>query len=86
MDEYLRKETLVEMIKTHAADLWSEQNLYTDQSARAFEGLAEKITKMPAEKVAPIRDCDKCKFVYRDEYGPCNQCRHHYEDKFEEHP
>lgn len=55
MKKYIDCETLVQLIRDKAHSLKREQNLYTSQSARAFDGLAKQIEEMPAADVAEVK-------------------------------
>lgn len=74
MKEYIEREALVEEIKIKANTLHKLHNLYTDQSARVLDRLAEDIAKMPTSDVAPMIHGEWVEDGYYDNPCVCSVC------------
>lgn len=60
MSEYIDRDKLIEMLNSKIEGLKLFGSLYTSQTMRAFEHLAEQINEMPAADVVEVVRCKDC--------------------------
>lgn len=73
MDEYIRKQDVVDEINTNADDLEQNGSIPYAQGARV---MAIVVEQMPPADVAKIIRCKNCKYRSYDEIFECNWCEH----------